>query len=246
MKVVAVIPARYKSTRFEGKPLANICGKPMIWWVYQQVLKVDKIDVCYVATDDERIVNVCNKYNIKVIKTNSEHPDHISRVQEVSEYIHANIYVCINGDEPLIEPNAINKVLNVAIEKYDEDNIFIGAMRDLTSPPETIDFSNIKLAIGEDNKCIYMSRSPIPYPRATLSYNYKKYIGIECFTKQGLDFFVNKPMGVLEKIEDIDHLRFIENGVTLYFELVDSESLSVDTPKDLDKVIDIITKRQKK
>ena len=95
MKIVAVIPARYKSTRLPGKPLADICGKPMIWWVYNQVKKVKEFKDIFVATDDERIKETCEKYNIKVIMTRDNHPDHISRVQEVSEKIEADYYVCI-------------------------------------------------------------------------------------------------------------------------------------------------------
>ncbi len=242
MKIVAVIPARYKSTRLPGKPLADICGKPMIWWVYNQVKKVKEFKDIFVATDDERIKETCEKYNIKVIMTRDNHPDHISRVQEVSEKIEADYYVCINGDEPLIDDRCIKKILP---KKVINEPYFCGARRKLTNPVETIDNANIKLAITNNDRCIYMSRTPIPHPKGTILYNYWKYVGIECFNKQSLDLFVEKEMGILEKIEDIDHLRFIENGVSLYFKEVKSESLSVDTKKDLEKVISIIEGKNK-
>ena len=113
----------------------------------------------------------------------------------------------------------------------------------MTDPAETIDFANLKVVLNEDMRGIYMSRTPVPYPRGTLLFSYYKYVGIECFTKEGLDFFVSTRQGVNERIEDIDHLRFIENGKEIYFTLVNSDSISVDTPKDLEKVILLIKEK---
>ena len=127
-------------------------------------------------------------------------------------------------------------------ETYDSP-YFGGAMRELTDPAETIDFAKIKLAISDKTgRCLYMSRTPVPYPRGSLLFKYKKYVGVECFNKAALDFFVNHEMGNLEKAEDIDHLRFLENGIELHFNYVNSESISVDTPKDLEKVRQIISR----
>ncbi len=233
MRIVCVIPARYSSTRLPGKPLIDICGKPMIWWVYSQAQKVKEFAEVIVATDDIRIAKVCEEENIMCCMTQETHPNHISRVQEVSEKIEADLYVCINGDEPLMKPEMITSVLP---KELDSDVLFTGAYRSLTDPAETIDNSNIKLALTDNGRCVYMSRGTIPYPKGTLSVDYKKYVGIECFTKRALDFFVNTSMGILERIEDIDHLRFIENGKEIYFKEVKSDSISVDTAKDLEKV----------
>lgn len=233
MKIVAVIPARYASTRLPGKPLKDICGKPMIWWVYQQVKKVKEIDKVVCAIDDERIEKACIEYDIPYVMTSSDLPEHISRIHEVSTKIEADYYMCINGDEPLISPNCITPV--IPSEIYNEP-YFGGAMRKLTDPAETIDFAKIKLVVSNTGRCLYMSRTPVPYPRGTLLFQYNKYVGVECFNKKALDFFVSTPMGSIEKIEDIDHLRFLENGIDLHFNYVDSESISVDTPKDLEKV----------
>ena len=241
MDIVAVIPARYSSTRLPGKPIVDICGYPMIWWVYEQVKKVKEFREVYVATDDERISKVCESYKINFILTRDDHPDHISRVQEVSDKIKADYYVCVNGDEPLIEAKCIKKVLP---KKVNPEPVFYGARRKLTNPVETLDSGNIKLAITKEDRCIYMSRTPIPYPKGTILYDCWKYVGIECFNKKALDLFVNKPKGVLENIEDIDHLRFIENGINIYFKEVDSTSLSVDTAKDLEKIRKIIKERK--
>lgn len=233
MKILAIIPARYSSTRFPGKPLADICGKPMIWWVYNQVTQVKRFTDVFVAIDDVRIKTVCEKMGIKYIMTSNDLPDHIARIQEVSTKVNADVYVCVNGDEPLISPKCIEQVL----PDNDENNIFFtGAMRKMTDAAETIDPSRIKVVVSDTGRCLYMTRTPAPYPKGTLLFAYNKYVGIECFSKEALDFFVSTPQANLERIEDIDHLRFLEHGRELKFKYVDSESISVDTPKDLEKV----------
>lgn len=234
MKIIAIIPARYSSTRLPGKPLADICGKPMIWWVYSKVSRVRCFEKCICAVDDQRIAEVCDEFNIPYFITKKDHSNHIARIQEVSENIEADYYCCINGDEPLISEECILPVLPdiIKLEPY-----FSGAMRRLTDPAEILDFAKIKLVISEQTgKCLYMSRAAVPYPRGTLMVAYKKYVGVECFNKSALDFFINTQMGELERIEDIDHLRFLEHGIDLHFNYVKSESISVDTPKDLEKV----------
>lgn len=240
-KIVGVIPARYASTRFPGKPLVDICGHPMVWWVYQQVLKVEELSEVYVATDDSRISEVCEREEIPFVMTHNDHVNHVMRLAEVSNKIRADYYVCVNGDEPLIQAKNIRDVL--PSKEVTTDEVYAGyLMRELTDPVETIDPSNIKLSVLSSGRCIYMSRTPIPYPKGTLDYKYKKLIGIECFNKKALDFYAKTPMGELERIEDIDHLRFIEHGKYVHIGLTDSESLSVDTLNDLEKVRKIMEK----
>lgn len=241
MKIIAVIPARYASTRMPGKPIMDICGHPMIWWVYRQVSKVGRFSDIFAAIDDERIRQVCEETGIKYVMTRSDHPDHIARVHEVSEKIPADLYVCVNGDEPLISPEVIEQA---EPKELPTDFFFSGTMRKLTDPAETIDPANIKVVVTENGRCVYMSRTPVPFPKGTLCFNYNKYVGIECFSKESLDFFVNTPKGSIEAVEDIDHLRFLEHGKELRFNYVDSESISVDTPKDLEKVRILITTKQ--
>lgn len=237
MKIIAIIPARYASTRFPGKPLADICGRPMIWWVHRQVKCVNEFADVFVATDDERIASVCKQFDIHCIMTSNDLPEHISRVHEVSEKVQADFYICVNGDEPLISADCIRAIL----PKSDSEKYFYsGAVRKLIDPAETIDFANIKVVLTPNGRGIYMSRTPVPYPRGTLLFQYYKYVGIECFTKEGLDFFVTTKQSMIEKIEDIDHLRFIEYGKEIRFTEVESESISVDTPKDLEKVRTIV------
>jgi 3-deoxy-D-manno-octulosonate cytidylyltransferase len=240
MKIIGIIPARYKSSRFEGKPLANICGKPMIWWVYQQAKKVKKLEEIYVATDDKRIEDVCKENDIKVVMTNSNHKTPTDRIHEVSEKISADFYVSINGDEPLIDPKTIEAV----IPKKIEDDLFVAnIITTIKDPVEVIDFTNLKVVTNDNGEGIYISRSPIPYPKGSMNCEYKKHVGVYAFNKKALDFYVNTPRGSVETIEDIDLLRYIENHIKIKFIDFNCNTLSVDTPKDLDRVIEIIGKR---
>lgn len=232
MKVIGVIPARYGSSRFPGKPLQDICGKPMLWWVYQQASKVSELEEIYVATDDERVEALCRTYDMNCVMT-GEHATHIARVHELSTKVEADFYVNINGDEPLIEPETIRAI--IPTEASEEPKVF-GLMKILRDPVELIDPTNIKVATNKDGVALYISRAPIPHPYKTILFEYKKAIGVECWNKAALELFVNSEPGVMETIEDLVALRFFENGCPMHYTLVESNSLSVDTPKDLEKV----------
>lgn len=232
MKVIGVIPARYGSSRFPGKPLQDICGKPMLWWVYQQARKVSELEEIYVATDDERVEALCRTYDMNCVMT-GEHATHIARVHELSTKVEADFYVNINGDEPLIEPETIRAI--IPTEASEEPKVF-GLMKILRDPVELIDPTNIKVATNKDGVALYISRAPIPHPYKTILFEYKKAIGVECWNKAALELFVNSEPGVMETIEDLVALRFFENGCPMHYTLVESNSLSVDTPKDLEKV----------
>ena len=244
MKVIGVIPARYQSSRFPGKPLADICGKPMIWWVYNQVSQVKEFSEIYVATDDERIVACCEEYGMKYVMTRKDTPNHIHRIWEVTEMIEADYYISVNGDEPLISPNNIRQAFPAAV--INDRPFFQSVYREMHDPAEVMDIANVKIVLNKEGVCMYQSRYPIPCPKGSLLFTYKKAIGIECFNKKALDIFAHTPMGVMEKIEDIDHLRFLENGIPIYYKQIDSESLSVDTKNDLEKVRLIIEERLNK
>ena len=242
MKIIGAIPARYGSSRFPGKPLQDICGKPMLWWVYQQASKVEEFDQVVVATDDRRIAELCEKYGMNYVMT-GEHSTHIARIHEVSTKIDADYYVNINGDEPLIEKETIQAI--IPKEASDQPKVF-GLMKILRDPVELIDPTNIKVAANRDGVALYISRAPIPHPYKTILFEYKKAIGVECWNKAALELFVNSEPGVMEQIEDLVALRFFENGVPMHYTLVESNSLSVDTPKDLEKVRKLVAELQGK
>lgn len=242
MKIIGAIPARYGSSRFPGKPLQDICGKPMLWWVYQQASKVEEFDQVVVATDDRRIADLCENYGMNYVMT-GEHSTHIARIHEVSTKIDADYYVNINGDEPLIEKETIQAI--IPKEASDQPKVF-GLMKILRDPVELIDPTNIKVAANRDGVALYISRAPIPHPYKTILFEYKKAIGVECWNKAALELFVNSEPGVMEQIEDLVALRFFENGVPMHYTLVESNSLSVDTPKDLEKVRKLVAELQGK
>lgn len=244
MKIIAVIPARYGSTRFPGKPLADICGKPMIWWVYNQVKKVKEFSDVYVATDDKRIEDVCNEYKINVLMTRNDHKTSTERVFEVAKKIQSDLYVVINGDEPLINPELIKKI--IPKKEIKEEFYVANIMSEIKNPVEVVDFTNIKVVTDKNNNALYFSRSPIPYPKSSMNYKYYKHVGILIYTYKALEFFSNTKKGNLEKIEDVNEIRFIENGKKIKMIKATAKSLSVDTPKDLEKVISTIKKGKNK
>jgi 3-deoxy-manno-octulosonate cytidylyltransferase (CMP-KDO synthetase) len=239
MKIVGVIPARYASTRFPGKPLVDICGKPMIWWVYCQVKKVHELTDIFVATDDESIASVCKQYAIPVVMTSLNCKTSTERVYEVALTVDADVYVCINGDEPLIEPEVIAAIIPHSLDNFYASNL----MTNVTNPVEVVDNTNIKVVTDKYEHALFMSRSPIPYPKAGMNFEYRKHLGVLAYTKEALRFFINTPKGKNENIEDINELRFIENNKSLCMVEVNTGSLSVDTPKDLEYVRCIIAER---
>lgn len=247
MRIVAVIPARYKSSRFPGKPLADICGKPMIWWVYQQCIKVDDFTEVYVATDDTRIYDKCKELGINVIMTSESHATGTDRVGEVAERVEADLIVNIQGDEPLIEPETIRAAIKPFYEN--KDLMISNLMTRISNPIDVVNFTIPKVITNNDNKGIYLTRATAPYPKGSIDYSYYKQVCVYGFKPEALRFFCQygKDYGKskMEKIEDIEILRFIENGYDVQYVEVDSNTVAVDTRNDLEKVRKIIEKIKK-
>ncbi len=235
MKTVGIIASRYGSSRLPGKALEDICGRPMVWWVFQSVSGAKKLSELLVATDDDRIVKICDKYNIPSIMTGIEHREAANRLWEVSQTINADFYIQINGDEPLLNPNYVD----AAIPKIVPQEVEYGTnlIAKISNPVETIDASNIKVVFDSECYATYMSRTPIPYPYRSIEFDYYKHIGIIGYNKKMLDFYHNVGPGKFEIIEGIATLRFTDYGKKLKcIEVEDSDSLSVDTKMDLEHV----------
>ena len=239
MRTVAIIPARYDSSRLKGKPLADLCGKPMIWWVYTQVCKSEKIDAVYVATDHEAIAQVCAQHKMAYVMTSPDNRTSTERIYEAAQTIPADLYLCINGDEPLIDPRLIEQILPSEIAGFFAANL----MTKIHSPVEAVDDSNIKVVTDCDGYALFMSRSPIPHPKSSIHFDFYKHLGVLAYSMDALRFFAETPKGAIEKIEDINELRFIEHGKKLKMIPVEAHTLSVDTPKDLDYVRGIIQQK---
>lgn len=245
MKIIGVIPARYKSSRFPGKPLADICGKPMIWWVYKQCMKVSEFDSVYVATDDEKIFSTCKSLEINTIMTSNMHKTGTDRIGEVAYKIPADLIVNIQGDEPLLEPSTIKAAIKPF---YSNPNLQISnLMTKINDPVDVVNFTIPKVITNREGIGIYLTRATAPYPKGGLDFSYFKQVCVYGFKPSALKFYCDygKKYGKAktEAIEDIEILRFIENGYRVQYVEVNSETVAVDTPNDLEKVRQIISKK---
>lgn len=234
MKIICVIPARAESSRFFEKPLALILGKPMIQWVYEHCLEVGQFENVYVATDSEKIKDAAEEFGANVIMTSCSHETATERLYEVSTKVDADLYVMVNGDEPLLTKSSIVQCIPGSIN---EDDIYVSnLMTDFTNPVEVVDATNLKIVTDHNNRCLFISRSPIPYPKGNMDYVYHKFVGVGAFNRKALEFYHNTPRGPIEKIEENDSFRFIENNVPIYYYNCHCKSLSVDTKKDIEGV----------
>ena len=241
MKTIAVIPARYQSTRLPGKPLADILGKPMIWWVYQEAKKCPKLADVVVACDDERIAAACREYGMNYLMTSPDHDTPTGRIWEVSTKLDADLYLQVMGDEPLINAAAFDLILP---DTLPDDPYYVSVLTNVMDhPADVVDFSNQKVVTNARREILMISRSPIPYPKGTLDFEYEKVTGIQLYSKQALAFYHETPKSLLEKAEENDMMRFIENGHTVHAIVSPYKTVSVDTAKDLALVCEILQKQ---
>ena len=235
MKIIGVIPCRYQSSRFPGKSLALINGKPMMWHVYQRALESNVLDEVYIATDDERIVKVANEHNLKTVMTSDKHETGTDRVAEVASQIQADFYINIQGDEPFIEPEAIKLVAQAII---DCDNPLVQAanaytlMQDIS---DVVDTNTVKVVMDVNQRALAYSRQPIPYPKANTA-KYSKQLGLYAFKQSGLQVFSENLPASLEKVEGVEMYRLLEHGYSIQMVKTNDVSISVDTPSDLKRV----------
>lgn len=244
MKMLGVIPARYKSSRFPGKPLQDICGKPMIVRVWERASKCSELSDLCVATDDDRIQSACDQHGIKCIMTSDACRTGTDRVAEVAKRISADFYINIQGDEPLIDPPAISEFLLGVTGRHHVYN----SMIEIKDPLELINPTVPKVAATPSGRAVYLSRAPIPFPKSPLAMSgqsYFKQLGLYAFSPDALEIFASTPEGYLEAIEGIEILRFIESEDWNIVRMirVHSDSIAVDTPDDLVKVCRIWQER---
>ena len=248
-KISAVIPARYGSTRFEGKPLADILGKPMIQYVCEGVRQSKLIDEVIVATDDQRIMEAVQSFGGKAAMTSTAHFSGTDRVAEVARKLRSEIIVNVQGDEPLIKGDVIDKAVKPLLT---DDAVQMSTL--MTRIEEVKDWLNphiVKVVVDQKNFALYFSRSPIPFPRdlqigrlqshpfgtsRPLPKRVFKHIGVYVFRRKFLLHFSKMKPTPLEKLEKLEQLRALENGWRIKVALVDYEPICVDTPEDLQKV----------
>lgn len=233
MNIIAIIPARYNSTRFQGKPLADICGKPMIQWVYERVAAVVEIESVYVATDDIRIFKIVNSFGGKAIMT-GECSCGTERVYQASENIEADIILNVQGDEPLIKTEMISDL----IETFNDSDVQMATLKKKIVNLEELDNPNVvKVITDKLGDAIYFSRFAIPYDREKKSkIDRYKHIGIYGYKKSFLEKLCALPRASLEKAESLEQLRAIENGYKIRVKETIYQSIGVDIPYDIVRV----------
>jgi 3-deoxy-manno-octulosonate cytidylyltransferase (CMP-KDO synthetase) len=254
MKVIAVIPARYGSTRFEGKPLANILGKPMIQYVYEGVCQSRLIEEVLVATDDQRIMEVVQQFGGKAVMTSPDHYTGTDRVAEVAQKVRSEIIVNVQGDEPLIRGTFIDKAIRPLLT---DDTLSMSTL--MTRIEDVKDWLNphiVKVVVDQRSYALYFSRSPIPFPRdlhigrlesnpfgtkRPLPKRVFKHIGVYVFRRKFLLHFARMKPSPLEKLEKLEQLRALENGHRIKVTAVDYEPICVDTPSDLQRVEEFLS-----
>lgn len=243
MKVLAVIPARWASTRFPGKPLKEICGKAMIHWVWDQTVKAKSVTDTVIATDDERIAVYCRANNLDVVMTADDHPTGSDRLAEVAQKIEADVYVNVQGDEPLIEPETIDAVTDCLLEAMDRGIELSTGYIEKASDAQLDDPSVVHLVPSMDGCVITFSRLPVPYPMAETMPR-TVHVGLYAFTRKALGLFAELERGPVERAESIEVMRYLEHGYRVACVPVAPGSIGVDTPEDLAKVEAILGAKQ--
>ena len=215
----------------------------MIWWVYQQCKKVNDFDKVVVATDSEQIFDVCNNLKMEVVMTSSNHKTGTDRVGEVASLYTSDLIVNIQGDEPLLEPSTIKAAIKPF---YDNPDLQVSnLMTKIMNPVDIVNCTVPKVITNKDGVGIYLTRATAPYPKGATDYSFYKQVCVYGFKPKALEFFCEYGKkygkGKAESIEDIEILRFIENGYKVQYIEVDSESVAVDTPIDLERVKNIFS-----
>lgn len=235
-KCIAIIPARFASTRFPGKPLAEIAGRPMIQHVYQRVCQARGIADVVVATDDRRIYEAVVRFGGKAEMTSSEHNSGTDRVTEVALKTDAEVIVNVQGDEPLIDPCCLEALIAPFAA---DDGLLLATLKSASSSREEYDSPHVvKVVTDHDDFALYFSRASIPcyqkgFPAGGLFF---KHVGIYAYRRQFLDALTGLKESPLEKAESLEQLRFLENGYRMKVIRYDYESVAVDTPEDLERV----------
>lgn len=245
MNAIGIIPARYASSRFPGKPLADILGKPMIQWVYERACRAKFIDKLIVATDDQRIFDAVTNFNGNAVMTSLTAENGTERVAEVTQNLDAKLIVNIQGDEPLIETDIIDQLV---ILMQENPTAPVGTLVKKIEDAENLINPNIpKVVIDKDFYALYFSRSIIPFHRDRADQrkwirneNYYQHIGLYIYRREFLLKFVQLPMSNLERIERLEQLRILENGYKIKVALTETESIGVDIPSDIDRLISFI------
>lgn len=237
MSVLGVIPARYASTRFEGKVLADINGKPMVQHVYERAQNCSLIDEVIIACDDQNVLEVARGFGANAVMTSVDHQSGSDRIAEAVKDLNVEIVVNIQGDEPLIDPDLIDAL--VACLQRDLTADIATPIKLIESDEELKNYNVVKVVTDQHGKALYFSREVIPFDRDGSKAERYKHIGLYAYRKQSLLEYTKLPPSILEQTEKLEQLRALEAGMKIITVRTTSESLGVDTLEDLKKVIEI-------
>jgi 3-deoxy-manno-octulosonate cytidylyltransferase (CMP-KDO synthetase) len=235
--VIAVIPARYASTRLPGKPLAQIAGRPMIQRVVEQVRQAQNVTRVLVATDDQRIQAAVEGFGGEAILTRADHRTGTDRVAEVAAHVPAEIYVNVQGDEPLLDPDTVDALVSAMLE---DDSVQVATpCSAIRQQNDIMDPHITKVVRDFDGNALYFSHAPIPWVRdrdSDLVVKHWKHIGLYAFRRDALLEFPTLPPGELERVEQLEQLRWLENGFRIRVVETEYDAISVDVPEDIARV----------
>jgi 3-deoxy-manno-octulosonate cytidylyltransferase (CMP-KDO synthetase) len=236
-KVVVVIPARYGSTRLPGKPLVLLAGKTMIQRVYQRAKLAQRADQVIVATDDERVVKAVEEFGGEARMTRRDHRTGTERVAEVAAHVEGDVFVNVQGDEPLVDPAAVDSAIGALLEEPQASISTVATP--IKVPADIMDPHVVKTVLDFDGNALYFSRAPIPWVRDTASkvqVRHLKHLGLYVFQRDALLEYPTLPQGELERIEQLEQLRWMENGWKIRVAEVEHDAVSVDVPEDVARV----------
>jgi len=244
MKSAAIIPARYGSTRFPGKVLAELEGKPIIKWVYEKA-SASSADYVFVATDDERVFKVVEAFGGRAVMTSPDHPSGTDRIYEAvaKKCPDADIIINVQGDEPLLPSSVIDSLINKmkSDSSIEMATVAVPAKREEISSNPNI----VKAVMDKNGFALYFSRAPVPFIReGGTDMPLYRHWGIYVYRRKTLEKFIALPESSLEKCEKLEQLRALENGIRIFVLISDFTTVGVDTPEDLHKVIEIFRKKR--
>lgn len=234
-----IIPARYASSRFPGKPLVDILGKPMFWHVWSRACRCTQLTSVTLATDDARIADVAKKLNVPVVMTATDHPSGTDRVYEAACALgipDESVVVNIQGDEPALAPTMLSDL----VQPFADIAVQVATLAHEISPQEAAIPDRVKVVLSATGNALYFSRSPIPYDRELTAAPYLAHIGLYAFRMKALRSFTKLPASFLEQQEKLEQLRFLENNIPIHVVRTSGHSVGVDKPNDLLAVIGML------
>ena len=240
MKVIAVIPARLASTRLPRKMLRDIAGRPLVGCVYEAVRSSPLLADVIIATDSTEIMDVCRQHNWKAQMTSPHHKSGTERVHEISNSLAADVYINVQGDEPMARAEQIASLVDV----MRDPNVQVGTLKTPAAPEDIGNQNVVKVVTETGGRALYFSRAAIPFDRDKTAPAYFKHLGFYAYRKEALDRFIKLSESSLERSERLEQLRFLENGISIYVGQTPFDSVGVDTEEDLQRVESILRKRK--